>query len=299
MPHRRHRARHRQRRRATTWCSSAPRPAATASAAPACSPARSSTRRSRRSARASRSATRSPRRSSSRPASSCMHRKLVVSMQDLGAAGLTSSSSEMASKGFVGLDIHADRVPLREADMEPWEIMISESQERMLAIVTEERARRRARGLRALGPRLHRHRRGHRQQDAAHPLARRARGRHPGPAARGREPGHPHALRQAGLPGRRPGRRRRPVVPAAGRTSARRSRSSSPRPTSPASAGPGSSTTTSSRPTPCRSPAATPPCCASRTRSAASPSATTATAATATSIPIEVPRRPSPRRRAT
>jgi phosphoribosylformylglycinamidine synthase len=44
----------------------------------------------------------------------------------------------MSSKGFVGLDIHADRVPLREADMEPWEIMISESQERMLAIVTEE-----------------------------------------------------------------------------------------------------------------------------------------------------------------
>ncbi len=61
------------------------------------------------------------------------HRKLVVSMQDLGAAGLTSSSSEMSSKGHVGLDIHADRVPLREADMEPWEIMISESQERMLA----------------------------------------------------------------------------------------------------------------------------------------------------------------------
>jgi phosphoribosylformylglycinamidine synthase len=44
----------------------------------------------------------------------------------------------MSSKGHVGLDIHADRVPLREADMEPWEIMISESQERMLAIVTEE-----------------------------------------------------------------------------------------------------------------------------------------------------------------
>ena len=64
-----------------------------------------------------------------------LHGKLVVSMQDLGAAGLTSSSSEMASKGMVGLDIHADRVPLREADMEPWEIMISESQERMLTIV--------------------------------------------------------------------------------------------------------------------------------------------------------------------
>jgi phosphoribosylformylglycinamidine synthase II len=65
--------------------------------------------------------------------------KLVVSMQDLGAAGLTSSSSEMASKGRVGLDIHADRVPLREADMEPWEIMVSESQERMLSIVEPAR----------------------------------------------------------------------------------------------------------------------------------------------------------------
>jgi phosphoribosylformylglycinamidine synthase len=64
-----------------------------------------------------------------------LHHHHVVSMQDLGAAGLTSSSSEMASKGFVGLDLHADRVPLREADMEPWEIMISESQERMLSIV--------------------------------------------------------------------------------------------------------------------------------------------------------------------
>jgi len=65
--------------------------------------------------------------------------KLVVSMQDLGAAGLTSSSSEMASKGRVGLDIHADHVPLREADMEPWEIMVSESQERMLSIVEPAR----------------------------------------------------------------------------------------------------------------------------------------------------------------
>ena len=63
-------------------------------------------------------------------------RGLVVSMQDLGAAGLTSSSSEMASKGRVGLNIHADRVPLREADMQPWEIMVSESQERMLTIVS-------------------------------------------------------------------------------------------------------------------------------------------------------------------
>ncbi len=61
--------------------------------------------------------------------------ELLVSLQDLGAAGLTSSSSEMASKGGVGLDIDCARVPLREADMEPFEIMVSESQERMLCVV--------------------------------------------------------------------------------------------------------------------------------------------------------------------
>ncbi|HEX6714382.1 MAG TPA: AIR synthase-related protein, partial [Thermoleophilaceae bacterium] len=59
--------------------------------------------------------------------------------QDLGAAGLTSSSSEMASKGEVGIDLDMAKVPLREADMEPFEIMISESQERMLCVVEPER----------------------------------------------------------------------------------------------------------------------------------------------------------------
>ncbi len=60
---------------------------------------------------------------------------LLVALQDLGAAGITSSASEMAAKGGVGIDLWADRVRLREPGMEPWEIMISESQERMLAIV--------------------------------------------------------------------------------------------------------------------------------------------------------------------
>src|SRR4051812_44622009 len=68
-----------------------------------------------------------------------LDRELLVSLQDLGAAGLTSSSSEMASKGEVGIDIHVDRVPLREQGMEPFEIMVSESQERMLCVCTEER----------------------------------------------------------------------------------------------------------------------------------------------------------------
>lgn len=64
-----------------------------------------------------------------------LDRDLLVALQDLGAAGLTSSSSEMAAKGGLGVDIDVSKVPLRETGMEPFEIMISESQERMLAIV--------------------------------------------------------------------------------------------------------------------------------------------------------------------
>lgn len=68
-----------------------------------------------------------------------LERGLLVSLQDLGAAGLTSSASEMASKGGLGLDLDVARVPLREADMEPFEIMVSESQERMLCVVEPAR----------------------------------------------------------------------------------------------------------------------------------------------------------------
>jgi phosphoribosylformylglycinamidine synthase II len=68
-----------------------------------------------------------------------LERALLVSLQDLGAAGLTSAASEMAAKGDVGLDIDVSCVPLREANMEPFEIMVSESQERMLCVVAPER----------------------------------------------------------------------------------------------------------------------------------------------------------------
>jgi phosphoribosylformylglycinamidine synthase subunit PurL len=68
-----------------------------------------------------------------------LDRELLVALQDLGAAGLTSSASEMAAKGGVGIDLDVRRVPLREADMEPFEIMISESQERMLCVVEPAR----------------------------------------------------------------------------------------------------------------------------------------------------------------
>ena len=65
-----------------------------------------------------------------------VERGLVLSLQDCGAAGLASSLSEMAAD--YGIDVHLDRVPQREEGMEPWEIMISESQERMVAIVAPE-----------------------------------------------------------------------------------------------------------------------------------------------------------------
>jgi phosphoribosylformylglycinamidine synthase subunit PurL len=64
---------------------------------------------------------------------------LVEALQDLGAAGLASSLAEMASRGKVGVDVHVDRVPLREPDLDPVEIVISESQERMAAVVAPDR----------------------------------------------------------------------------------------------------------------------------------------------------------------
>ena len=59
----------------------------------------------------------------------------IVAIQDMGAAGLTSSSVEMASKGDVGIELHLDRVPRRESGMTAYELMLSESQERMLMVL--------------------------------------------------------------------------------------------------------------------------------------------------------------------
>ena len=63
---------------------------------------------------------------------------LVVGIQDLGGAGLACATSETAARGGVGMDVDVTAVPRREEGMEPWEVMTSESQERMLAIVTPE-----------------------------------------------------------------------------------------------------------------------------------------------------------------
>ncbi|HYC54658.1 MAG TPA: phosphoribosylformylglycinamidine synthase subunit PurL [Candidatus Binatia bacterium] len=63
----------------------------------------------------------------------------VVAIQDMGAAGLTSSSVEMAARGEVGIRLELDRIPLRETDLTPYEMLLSESQERMLLVVHQGR----------------------------------------------------------------------------------------------------------------------------------------------------------------
>ena len=69
---------------------------------------------------------------------SLLDEKLVVGIQDLGGGGLACGTSELAARGRVGMDVDVNAIPRREEGMEPWEVMISESQERMLAIVTPE-----------------------------------------------------------------------------------------------------------------------------------------------------------------
>ena len=66
----------------------------------------------------------------------------LIGMQDMGAAGITCSTSEMSAKGEHGMIIHLDKVPTRQKNMKPWEMLLSESQERMLIVVKkgEEKA---------------------------------------------------------------------------------------------------------------------------------------------------------------
>ena len=63
----------------------------------------------------------------------------IISIQDMGAAGLTSSSVEMASKGKLGIELNLNKVPCRETNMTPYEMMLSESQERMLIILDDNK----------------------------------------------------------------------------------------------------------------------------------------------------------------
>ena len=147
---------------------------------------------------------------------------LLVSLQDLGAAGLTSSAGEMASAGGVGIDIDVAQVPLRNPDLEPFEVMVSESQERMLAVVEPGKVdevlaicRKWETGGTAIGEVTER-------RSDPDPRRRRRRRRHAGDPARRRLPAlRPRArragrldLRQRRPPARRCRALRRPVVAA-------------------------------------------------------------------------------------
>ena len=70
-----------------------------------------------------------------------MKKESIISIQDMGAAGLTSSSVEMAHKGGLGIELDLDKVPCREENMSPYEMMLSESQERMLIILEDGKER--------------------------------------------------------------------------------------------------------------------------------------------------------------
>ena len=104
---------------------------------------------------------------------------MIIAIQDMGAAGLTSSTSEMADKGGVGIELVLDHVPQREANMTAYEMMLSESQERMLMILKPGREKDAEKIFTKWGPRLRRHRAddGHGAHD--HQASRSRRSRYP------------------------------------------------------------------------------------------------------------------------
>ena len=146
---------------------------------------------------------------------------LVVGIQDLGGAGLVCATSETAARGGVGMDVDVSAVPRREPGMAAYEVMTSESQERMLAIVTPGRPGAGARGVPAVGGPRRGGRPGDRGADrraraAADPrrVRRRGAGRRPGRVPERGRPALPPAAGPAGRPGRPAGRRsRRPGRP--------------------------------------------------------------------------------------
>ena len=140
----------------------------------------------------------------------------VVGIQDMGAAGLACSAAEMPARAGTGAEIELGRVPQREAGMTPYEILLSESQERMLLVVERGREAEVAAGLRPVGARRRADRRGDRRRPPARPDARRGGRRGAGAGAdRGRaglrpSPRAPRVARRRRRlrPGRRARRRR-------------------------------------------------------------------------------------------
>ena len=108
-----------------------------------------------------------------------METDALVGVQDMGAAGLTCSTCEMGARGGSGIEIDVSHVPQRETGMTPYEIMLSESQERMLLVVKKGREAEVERDLRQVGPARGAHRRGHDDGAAARQGPRRGRRRDP------------------------------------------------------------------------------------------------------------------------
>ena len=91
-----------------------------------------------------------------------MAKDCVIAIQDMGAAGLTCSAVEMGAKGDLGVELDLDKVPCRETGMSAYEMMLSESQERMLMVLKPEKEKRSRGDLPEMGPRF----RGDRRDDA-------------------------------------------------------------------------------------------------------------------------------------
>ena len=98
----------------------------------------------------------------------------IVGIQDMGAAGLTCSTCEMGSRGGVGIEIDLELVPQRETGMTPYEIMLSESQERMLLVAEKGREEEVFARVPQVGTRCGHHRRGDRRRQAAREGSRRS-----------------------------------------------------------------------------------------------------------------------------
>ena len=141
-----------------------------------------------------------------------IHGGLVESVQDLGAAGITCATSETADRGGMGMALDLDAIPRREPGIEPFEVLISESQERMLAIVRAGALGRCARRVRPLGPAGRDHRPCHRRRRTSLVASRRrgARARSPRAPSRARPIVFAREVARARPPahGSRPGRAR-------------------------------------------------------------------------------------------
>ena len=216
---------------------------------------------------------------------------LTVGIQDLGAAGVACATTELAAAGTGGMLVNLDEVPLRDASLGPPEILMSESQERMMAVVEPGRVDDVPRRLRQVGRPGRGDRRGDGHRAAGHDLARRAGGGHPA-LVRGRRPGLRPAGDAPGGPGRAGRRRPGRAAPPGGRRGPARGPAGPalPRPAWPTRAGSPTSTTGTSAATPCW------PCRKTaawsgwtRRPGSASPWPPTATAATAGSTPTWAP----------